>query len=75
MVAPVLRVAAVEVGEAVVGLLGREQLAGSLGGERDLDTAQTDVPVDVVFEDESRLAARLDEPAMSQRMQGKLTCS
>jgi hypothetical protein len=39
-----------------------QELAGSAGREGYLDAAQADVEVDVVFEDEGRLKARVEEP-------------
>jgi hypothetical protein len=37
-------------------------LADSTGGKRNLSAAETDVPVNVVFEDESSLEARVEKP-------------
>jgi hypothetical protein len=64
VVAPVSRVVAAIVGEAMEGALRRHELAHSTGGERDLNTPETDVPVDIVFEDEGSLQTRIQEPKL-----------
>ena len=62
LVAPVLCVVAGGVDVGVLGTRRRKELAGGACCEGYLDAAQTEVPVDVVFEDESRLEARIEKP-------------
>lgn len=62
MVAPVLRVVAAKIGKRVEGALGWHELAHSTGGERDLNTTESDVPVDIVFENEGSVESRIKEP-------------
>lgn len=62
MVAPVLGMVASCVGVGVLGARRGKELAGSACRERNLLAAQTNVPVDVVFENESRLEARIEKP-------------
>ncbi|KAH8626593.1 hypothetical protein IG631_18611 [Alternaria alternata] len=50
------------VGVGVLGARRGKELAGSACRERNLLAAQTNVPVDVVFENESRLEARIEKP-------------
>lgn len=57
LVAPVLCVVAGGVDARVLSAWWRKELSGSACRKGYLDTAQADVPIDVVFEDESRLEA------------------
>ena len=62
LVAPVLGAVAGVVYKGMLVGGWRQELAGSACGERYLDAAQANVPVDVVLEDEGRLKARVEEP-------------
>jgi hypothetical protein len=62
VVAPVLGMVAVGVVVRVLCARRRQELAGGAGGEGYLDAAQADIEVDVVFEDEGRLEAGVEEP-------------
>ena len=66
MVAPVLCMEAAKGGKRVERALGWQELADSTCRKRDLSAAETDVPVDVVFEDEGGLEARIEEPGHSK---------
>jgi hypothetical protein len=62
MVAPVLCMVAVVMGERVLVAHGRKELAGSTCGKRYLDAAKANIPVDIVFEYECSLQARIEKP-------------
>ena len=65
MVAPVLCVVAAEAGEGVVRARRRQELACSACRKGNLNTAQANVPVDIVFEYECGLEARIEEPVQA----------
>jgi hypothetical protein len=62
VVAPVLGMVAVGVVVRVLCARRRQELAGSACREWYLDAAQADVEINVVFEDECRLQAGVEEP-------------
>jgi hypothetical protein len=62
MIAPVLGVVALETGEGVERTLWWHKLAHGTGGEGYLNATQTDVKVDIVFQDECSFQARVEEP-------------
>jgi hypothetical protein len=62
LVTPVLCAVAGGVDVGVLGTGRRKELAGGACCKGYLDAAQADVPVDVVFENESRLEVRIEKP-------------
>jgi hypothetical protein len=62
LVAPVLCVVAVGVDMGMLGAWRRKELSGSGCRKWNLNATQTDVPVDVVLENESCLEAGIQKP-------------